>query len=215
MLLPYSSTSEQIQHLSGIWSSSPRPHGNSAATSPNLFDLFVENLNALYTASSQICRIGQLLCDSLPISEKTLRHLANGLIHAGCSCLPSLPDAIRRTGISLRSACRTPISGATIQIRSLLTKIEDSGWDLIGIRVVSTLERVALNIQLQVNDAAEDAALLGSESLAAVLSEWAAAWREYLSELDYAKREFRVRAYAAGLKIPEFDPEHPMLPTAS
>lgn len=185
---------------SKFWITVPSPSPDEEPfAARNLYELFVHDLSALVSGASQANRTAHALYHCLPAEQIGLRRIALGLAKASRSCLPVLPQVLLDEGLIL-----PPAHDATVC--SLLSTIhpESCGqtfepWSVVGARIVGIFHKVALHLEAQAVDAAENAALLGSETLQQALREWSGLWNDYIMEVRSRERGFRAEAYAAGL----------------
>ena len=182
-----------------FWTSanSPTPGGPLAAR--NLYELFVHDLSALVSGACQANRAAHTLYNCLPPEQIGLRRIVLGLARASRSCLPHLPQQLIDEGLILPAAHEATVCAllSTIHPESCGRTFEP--WSVIGARILSVFHKVALHLEAQTVDAAENAGMLGSDSLQAALRNWGDTWNGYIVELRSREQGFRAQAYAAGL----------------
>ena len=182
-----------------FWTSPVSPAAADSFAARNLYELFVHDLAGLVSGACQANHAAHSLYDRLPADQIGLRRLALGLAKSTRACLPRLPVVLLDEGLVLPAT-----QNATV--RALLSTIhlgaggnDFKSWSVVGTRLVGVIHKVALHLEAQSVDAAENARLLGSDPLRETLSNWAAVWTEYIAELRTREPAFRAQAYAAGV----------------
>lgn len=182
-----------------FWTSanSPTPGGPVAAR--NLYELFVHDLSGLVSGACQANRAAHALYNCLPPEQIGLRRIVLGLARASRACLPHLPQTLIDEGLTLPPAHEATVCALLTTIHPESCGHTFEPWSVVGARIVGVFHKVALHLEAQTVDAAENAALLGSESLQQVLHQWGQTWNSYIVELRSREQGFRAQAYAAGL----------------
>ena len=182
-----------------FWTSPASPTAADYFAARNLYELFVHDLAGLVSGACQANHAAHSLYDRLPADQIGLRRLALGLAKSTRACLPRLPVVLLDEGLVLPAT-----QNATV--RSLLSTIQlgaggndFESWSVVGTLLVGVIHKVALHLEAQSVDAAENARFLGSDPLSETLSDWAAVWTDYIAELRTSEPAFRAQAYAAGV----------------
>ena len=188
--------------ISKFWFYSNSPTRDTSLPLRNLYELFVLDTAMLIDAASQAHCAARLLYSSLPADQFVLRELAFGLAYPVCSCLPDLPVMLIDEGIVLSHATDATMEALLSTMNPKTRTYGDEPWCVVGARITGVLHKVALHLEAQTNDGAENAHILGSEPLHKAFLQWAAVWRTYSIDLCAHKPVFRANAYAAGPKMP-------------
>ena len=186
--------------MSKFWTSPVSTAAADSFAARNLYELFVHDLGGLISGACQANHAAHSLYDRLPADQIGLRRLTLGLAKSTRACLPRLPVALIDEGLVLPATQNATVRAllSTIQPRAGVNDDLES-WSVVGTRLVGVIHKVALHLEAQSVDAAENARLLGSDPLCETLSDWAAVWTDYIVELRSREPAFRAQAYAAGL----------------
>lgn len=184
---------------SKFWTAPSSLTSSSPFAARNLYELFVHDLSALISGACQANSAAHALYACLPPEQISLRRLVLGLAKASRACLPKLPPILRDEGLFLPPAHDATVCALLSGIHPESCGNSYEPWSVVGARIVCVFHKVALHLEVQASDAAENATMLGSEPLHEALKNWAGVWRDYIVELRSREPSFRAQAYAAGL----------------
>jgi hypothetical protein len=182
-----------------FWTSAGSSVSGGSFGARNLYELFVHDLSNLVSGACQADRAAHALYACLPSDQIGLRRLALGLARSGRACLPDLPVTLLDEGLVLPPAHEATVGALLATIHPEACGNDFEPWSVVGARIVGVFHKVALHLEAEAIDAAENANLLGSAPLHEALLRWAGTWNDYISELRSREPAFRAQAYAAGL----------------
>jgi len=194
--------SKDTKFISKFWLDFNSPLQGKSHPPRNLYELFSLDVAMLIDGASQAHCAVRLLYNSLPVDQIALREFVTGLAYPVCSCLPDLPSTLMDEGLVLSVAHDAALNALLSTVHPKTWTIDEESWCVAEARISSVLHKVALHLEAQAVDAAENAYILGSEPLSEAFHRWAAAWREYIVDLCARKPAFRARAYAANPSRP-------------
>lgn len=165
----------------------------------NLYELFLHDLSALVSGACQANQAAHELFGCIPPGQIALRRLTLGLAKASRACLPHLPSMLAEEGLVLPPVHDTAVCALLETIHPEIYGKEFEDWCVVGARTTGVFSKIARHLEAQAVDAAENAALLGSDSLRFAFGRWAAVWGDYILEIRAREPGFRAQAYAAGV----------------
>jgi hypothetical protein len=168
----------------------------------NLYDLFVNELSSLVAGAKQISDATAILYTSLPAEQRVLREATQQLAMNAQVCAHWLEEEILAGQLD-------PSVSDTHTMTALLDALKPGAyekplepWAVIGIRLVSAFRKLALQLAVQSEEAAEFGFFLGADALHNALRHWSDKWNESARQLQSMKSSLCAAAYMADVEYP-------------